>query len=137
MKLEKKKDLVSRTLDIGKTRITFNVERLSDIKEAITKQDIKDLVKDGAIIIKSPKGRKAVVKRNNRRRAGSIKQKATNKKRLYMIITRKLRAYTKSLLEKDKISKEDYYTLRKEIRTKAFRSLAHFKERVHQLGDKE
>ena len=44
MKLEGKKDLVARTLGVGKGRIVFNVQRLEEIKQAITKQDIKDLV---------------------------------------------------------------------------------------------
>ena len=51
MKLEKKKSLVVRTLGVGKARIVFNTQRLSEINEAITKQDIKDLHKSVAIII--------------------------------------------------------------------------------------
>lgn len=43
MKLENKKDLASRALKVGKNRIAFNKSRLTEIKEAITKQDFKDL----------------------------------------------------------------------------------------------
>ena len=43
MNLQKKKELAARTLTIGKDRIMFNTSRLDEIKEAITKQDIKDL----------------------------------------------------------------------------------------------
>ena len=42
-KLDRRKDLASRVLGVGKRRIIFDSSRLSEIKEAITKQDIKDL----------------------------------------------------------------------------------------------
>ena len=74
MKLEKKKELASRTLNVGKGRIAFVSSRNKEIKEAITKQDIRDLVIDGAIVIKEVKGRKKIVGRKNKRRAGKIKK---------------------------------------------------------------
>ena len=75
MQLNKKKELAARTLKVGKGRIVFNKERLSDIKEAITKQDIRELLRDKAIIITAIQGRRKIVKRKTRRRAGSIKKK--------------------------------------------------------------
>jgi len=50
MNLGKKKLLAARTLKVGKARIFFVDSRKSEIKEAITKQDIRDLKQDGAII---------------------------------------------------------------------------------------
>ena len=105
MKLERKKALVARTLGIGKGRVYFNSQRLSELKEAITKQDIKDLLASGAISIKEKKGRKKIVKRSIRRRAGSIKKKPKKTKREYIIITRKLRTYHKSMKTKGQISR--------------------------------
>jgi len=103
---------------------------LSEIKEAITKQDIKDLKQSGAITIKEKKGRRKIQKRKTRRRAGSIKKKVNTRKKDYMTLTRKLRKYLSVLKEKSKISSEDFTQLRKEIRTKDFKSLAHMKERI-------
>ena len=40
LNLNKKKELASKVLKVGKNRILFNTEGLSEIKEAITKQDI-------------------------------------------------------------------------------------------------
>lgn len=130
MKLERKKALVARTLGIGKSRIVFNIQNLEAIKEAITKQDIKDLVADNTIIIKEVKGRKANVKRKTRRRAGSIKKKVKNSKQGYMVMTRKLRSQVKHLRDREQISPEQFSDLRKEIRARQFRSLAHMKERI-------
>ena len=52
MNLKNKKELASRMLGIGKERIIFVEEREEDIKNAITRQDIKELVKEKAILIK-------------------------------------------------------------------------------------
>ena len=130
MKLENKKALAAKTLGVGKGRIIFNRERLSEIKEAITKQDFRDLNKDGAIAVKAIKGRKKIVKRKTRRRVGSVKKKVNTRKRDYMILTRKLRAYIKELLKHSQITAERYRGLRKEIRAKAFKSKSNLKERL-------
>jgi len=137
MKLEGKRDLAARALKVGKNRIMFNEERLSDVKEAITKQDMRDLARSKAILIREVQGRKKVIRRTTRRKAGSIKKKVNTRKKDYMAITRKLRAYVKLLRDKKGITKEDYYTLRKEIRAKQFKSKGNMRERIKQLGDKK
>lgn len=133
MKLDKKKGFASKVLGVGKGRVVFNNSRLEEIKEAMTRQDIKDLYLDGAINIKDIKGRKAVVKRKTRRRAGSIRQPVPNKKRRYMIITRKLRAYVSELRKNEDITDEQFYKLRKEIKASAFPDKSHIKERIKLL----
>ena len=89
MNLLKKKELAARTLNVGKSRVLFVKARLNEIKEAITKQDIRDLQKEGAIVLKEIKGRKTVVGRKRKRWPGKIKQKVKKRKRTYMIITTK------------------------------------------------
>ena len=68
MNLKKKKELAAKALGVGKNRVCFNPEGLSEIKEAITKQDIKDLYEAGAITIKPNSGRKIHEKRKTKRR---------------------------------------------------------------------
>jgi len=80
MDLSKKKKLTKRTLNVGEDRIVFLESRLEEIKDAITKQDIRDLVKSGAIVIKERKGRKKV-QRKRSRSTGNIRRKAKKKKR--------------------------------------------------------
>ena len=133
MQLNKKKELAARTLKVGKGRIVFNKERLSDIKEAITKQDIRELLRDKAIIITAIQGRRKIVKRKTRRRAGSIKKKVKTRKRDYIIITRKLRAYLSGLKEREIITKDEFWKLRKEIRARDFKSKASLKDRLNQM----
>jgi len=130
MNLRKKKELASRTLKVGKERIVFLKERIEEINQALTKQDIRDLFKEGAITIKDVKGRKTKVKRRTRRRVGKVKKRVGERKRTYIIITRKLRAYVKALKQRGEISNEDFYEIRKQIRNREFKSLAQLKEQI-------
>ncbi len=127
MNLNKKKSLAIRTLKVGKQRIVFLHSRLDEIKEAITKQDIRDLQKEGAILVKEIKGRKKVEKRNNRS-PGNIRKKVNKRKQEYVIMTRKLRKYVAEMKKQGKLSKEEVIDMRKKIRNKIFRSKAHLKE---------
>jgi len=134
MKLEKKKNLIARTLNVGKSRVIINIKRMQEIKEAITKQDIRDLLNDKAISIREVKGRRTIRKRKTRRRAGSIKQRPSRGKQKYVKLTRKLRGHLFQLKKNKKISQESFLKLRKQIRTKEFRSLSHMKERIKEAG---
>ena len=129
MNLKKKKELTARTLKVGKARIVFIKERLEEIKEALTKQDIRDLKKDGAIKIKEISGRKKVVRKRSRS-PGNIRKKPNTRKKDYVTMTRKLRKYTLDMKKQGKISKEDVTEIRKRIRNKKFRSKAHLKEYI-------
>jgi large subunit ribosomal protein L19e len=134
MNLSKKKSLTKRTFNVGDDRIIFVDSRLNEIKEAITKQDIRDLQKSGAIIIKEIHGRKNNPKRKNRS-IGNVRKKIGSRKRNYVIMTRKLRKYARSQLAAGKISKENLKDAGKKIRNKYFRSKAHMKE--HFGGNKK
>jgi len=127
MNLKKKKQLAIRTLGIGNKRITFVKERIAEIKEAITKQDIRDLKESGAIVIKEIKGKRKIEKRKNARGTGKIKKKVKTRKKDYMTMTRKLRAYLKHLKLNGEVSREDYLNMRKLIRNKKFTSLTNLK----------
>ena len=130
MELNKIRELAAQTLGVGKGRIIFNNSRLADIKEALTKQDIRDLHADGSIILAEIHGRLKKYQRKTRRRGGSIRKKVREKKKNYMIITRKLRAYLSELRNQEKLSEENFQKLRKEIRARAFKTKAHLKERM-------
>ena len=128
MNLAKKKKLAARALGVGETRILFLAPRLEEIKEAITKQDIRDLKEDGAIIIRDVKGKKKIVGRKRKRKAGKIKVKVNKRKKEYVAMVRKQRKYVAELKRTGKLGKEEVSDLRKKIRNKFFRSKAHLRE---------
>ena len=129
MNLNKKKELAKRTFGIGKDRIIFVDSRLEDIKEAITKQDIRDLRRDGAIIIREAGGRKKI-KNKVRRGRGNIRKGTKVRKRDYIILTRKLRKHTAELKKSGELSKENSDDIRKKIRNRIFRSKSHLREHI-------
>ncbi|MCK5043548.1 hypothetical protein KAR52_00920 [Candidatus Pacearchaeota archaeon] len=133
MNLGKKKSLAARTLKVGKKRILFVKSRLEEIKEAITKQDIKDLQSEGAILIKEIKGKRKNIKKKKNRGPGSIKKTVNTRKQLYVIMTRKLRRYVAEMKIQKKLSPEEIKDIRNKIRNKVFRSKAHLKEYIGNL----
>jgi large subunit ribosomal protein L19e len=127
MNLKKKKSLAARTLKVGKERIVFLKARLEDIKEALTKQDIRDLKQDKAIIVKEIKGRRKVKKKKTRRSTGNIRKKVSTRKQDYVIMTRKLRRYVAEMKKQGNLSPEEVKDIRNKIRNKIFKSKAHLK----------
>jgi len=130
MKLDKKKALAAKVLGVGKGRVILNKERLDEIKEAITKQDIRELFDSGAISVAQIIGKRTVEKRKTRRRMGSIRKKVKSGKRIYIQRTRKLRSYISELKKHDEITSKQYFTLRKQIRASIYRNKAHMKEHI-------
>jgi large subunit ribosomal protein L19e len=130
MNLRKKKELAAKALNVGKDRIVFVKERSQEIKEAISKQDMRDLNKDKAILVKEIRGRKTNVARKNKKGPGKIRKKINLRKQKYVIITRKLREYVKELLNQKKLTKEEAVEIRKKIRNNEFKSKANLKTHI-------
>lgn len=130
MNLRSKKQLAAKTFGVGKSRILFVNERIEEIKEAITKQDMRNLQRDGAIIIKEIKGRGKNIKKNRKRSVGNIRKKVNIRKKEYVILTRKLRRAIAEKKQKGEINREEVKEIRKKIRNKLFKSNAHLKENM-------
>ncbi len=128
--LRKRKVLAAKALGVGKNKIVFDSSKLAEIKEAITKQDIRDLYAEGIIMIKEARGRKKKEKRNTRRGPGKIKMKVRDRKGEYVIITRKLRGYLKELKIQNKVDSEKFKEIRKKIRARVFKNKAHLREHL-------
>lgn len=132
MNLTNKKELAAKVLKVGKKRIMFVESRLEEIKEAITRQDVLDLNKAGAIKIKEISGRKKVIKRKHRRGTGKVRKKVKTRKQDYVKLTRKLRTFAKFLKKTDAIDNEEYKNIRKKIRAKDYKSKRNLKESLKQ-----
>lgn len=133
MQLTKKKNLAAKVLKVGKDRVIFMKEHLPEIKEAITRMDILDLHKSGAIQIREIKGRKKNISRKNRRRVGKVKKKVNTRKAEYVIITRKLRKFVRGLVRTGAIDKQKNREIRKQIRARKFKSKRQLNENLKEL----
>lgn len=138
MKLGTKKKLAAKVLNVGVNRVVFDSERLPDIKEAITKMDIKGLIKGGAIKAKPVKGasksrfRKRLVQKRKGRRQGKGSRKGKQGSRLKSKVTwmnkiRLQRKYLKMMKEKELISSEDFRMIYNKASGGFFRSRRHMK----------
>ena len=81
MKLNNQKRIAAKLLNCSKKRVVFDTERLEEIKEAITKADLRGLIKDKAISAKPVKGvsRGRARKRQEQRRKGRQKGHSSRK----------------------------------------------------------
>ncbi|MBS3093320.1 hypothetical protein J4456_01925 [Candidatus Pacearchaeota archaeon] len=133
MNLGHKKALASKVLRVGKNRIIFSPEALDQIKEAITKQDIQILHKDGIIRIRPINGRKIVIRIKRKIGPGNIKRNVRDRKQEYVKLTRKLRNYIAFLKGRKVIQQEVYRDLRKKIRARAFKSKNNLKDYLRMI----
>src|SRR3990167_5274971 len=138
MELKNQKRFVKSLTGVGNRRINFDSEKLSEIKEAITKRDIKGLINKKVIIIKQKRGssrvraRKILVqKRKGRRKGkGSRKGKFTarlNPKSTWMNKIRNLREFLRELKSKELIDKKNYRELYLKAKGGFFRNKRHLK----------
>ena len=131
--------MAGKILGVGKDRVLFDSNRLSEIKEAITKQDIRDLIKDGAIKAKPIKGtsksryRKRFIQKRKGLRQGTGKRKGkrSTKRRGKKVWIKRVRLLRKIISEsKGKISLEKYWQLRKEVKAGVIKYKKHLLERI-------
>jgi len=133
MNLRNKKTIAAKALKVGRERIVFLQSRLEEIKEAITKQDIRDLTKEGAIVVKEVKGRKKVERRKRVRGVGKIKKKVNKRKHEYVKATRKQRKFVAGKKLMGELAREEVKDIRNKIRNRKFSSLRNLKEYVRGL----
>lgn len=134
--LKKRKMLAAKVLGVGIGKIVFESDNNADIKEAITKQDIRDLYEAGIIRIKEKRGRRTKEKRKTRRGPGKIKFVIHHRKGDYVKLTRKFRRYIKELSKQGTIDEEKYKSLRKMIKARAFKDKAHIKDHIVEMNKK-
>lgn len=136
MMLQKK--LASEILKCGPGRIVLNPQKLNEIKEAITRFDVKRLINQGLITKKQKQGisksrsRKTQEQKKKGRRKGQGSRKGTknareNKKRSWINHVRKQRKLLKYLKEKQIINNENYKLLYYKSKGGFFRSIRHLK----------
>lgn len=142
--LEMQRRLASELLKAGKNRIIFNKEMIDEIKEAITREDIRSLINRGAISVKPKKGvsraraKKIHEQRGKGRRKGPGKRKGakharTPKKRAWINKIRPQRRFLRLLKEKGHVNNTQYRRLYRLAKAGFFRSKRHLKLYVNKL----
>jgi large subunit ribosomal protein L19e len=138
MDLKTQKRLAAELLKCSADRVQFDPARLHDIKEGITKSDMRLLISDGLVTAKPIKGTSRVRARKTqeqkrkglRRGPGSKKGTANaneNKKEKWMAKVRAQRAFLQELKEKKLIANATFRELYLKSKGGFFRSKRHIK----------
>lgn len=137
MTLRTRRRIAAQILKVGQNKIIFIKDRLADIKEAITKEDMRGLIKEGAIKAKKSKGiskgrfRKKLSQKKKGLRKGTGKRKGKRValkfgKKVWM---KKIRVLRRVLAEhKDKLDNKLYWRLRREIKAGSVKTKRHLAE---------
>jgi large subunit ribosomal protein L19e len=138
MELKLQKRLAGKVLKRSPKRVKLDTTQLAEIKESITKGDIRSLIKGKAIIGKQKKGisrlrakeRQKQRKKGRQRGAGSkkgTKNARDAKKGQWIKRVRLQRTFLKEIRDKALVTKEIYRTLYMKSKGGFFRSLRHMK----------
>ena len=140
--IRKKRELAARILGVGINRIRFEPDKLDEVGDSITRENIRTLINNGTIWTVKPKGTsrarakaKLIIRRKHGTGLGSKKGKKTartGKKELYVIKVRSMRYHLKVLKDRNDISRETYWSLYKKVNGGQVRSLAHLRDLVKQ-----
>ena len=145
MQLQMQKRLAAQILKASKSNIVLDVNRLEEIKGAITKADLRSLIKDKAIMEKKPRGisrfriRKIKMQKSKGRRKGpgSIKSGSNARitgKRVWINHIRLQRGFLKLLRNKEVLDRHSYRTLYMKSKGGFFRSKRHLKLYMEEHG---
>lgn len=137
--------LAAQILKCGRNRVRFDDERLDEVKEAITKNDIRVLVNNGTISKSRAlntsrfwaRRRKEQKSYGKQKGFGSRKGKKTarlNPKRTWINKIRLQRGFIKLLRDNGKITSPDFHELYMKSKGGFFRSLRHLKLYVSEKG---
>ncbi len=139
------KRLSAQILKCGRNRVRFDPNRLEEIKEAITKTDIRKLISEGAISKKRPLNTSRFWSRKTKMQKGHSRQKGfgsrkgrktarLNPKRSWMGKIRLQRGFIKLLRDRGVIESAAYHELYAKSKGGFFRSLRHLKLYVEEKG---
>ena len=145
MMLRPQKRIAAQVLKCSPKKVVFDVDKLDEIKEAITKQDIKTLITDG--IIKRVRGNeqsrvrsrmRAVQRSKGRQRGhGSRKGKATARlprKKRWIGRIRLQRDFLRKLRNENSLTKQVYRELYMKSKGGFFRSRHHLELYITEHG---
>jgi large subunit ribosomal protein L19e len=122
-------------LKVGKSRVWLDPTKREEIDKAITRIDVKKLIKKGYIKALPEKLHRPKERSKRRKRAGSRKGKkfsVVSRKRRWVSVVRALRGMLKQLKVSGQIDNKTYRQLRKLVKGGMFRSRSHLKTYMEQ-----
>lgn len=127
MNLKTQKRLAADLLGVGKKKVWIDQDSLNEVADAITREDIRELINQGVIKKKKKQGQK---RKKGKKKQGMGSRKGgkgarKDEKREYVRKVRAQRKFIKKLEEEGKITHETYKELYRRISGGFFRSKSH------------
>lgn len=144
MKVGRAVEIVAEMYGVGVKRVWVDPNRLEEVENAMTKDDLRGLIAQGIIRILPKRGtsrvraRKIHEQKKKGRRRGQGSRKGTpgarsGKKELWVKRIRAIRRLLKELREKGKITPEEYRKIYRMAKGGAVRSKRHVLEIIKEL----
>ena len=145
MNLKSKRRMIARLFGVGVARVRFNPERQEEVKEAITRGDLRGLLGQRVVSLDQKQGvsRARVRKRNIQKRKGLRQGQGKRKgrhtarlpqKKAWMLKVRAQRIFLKDLKEKGLISTTHFRQVYQRSKGGFFRSRRHVKLYLEENG---
>jgi len=144
--LKAKKRLVARVTGVGIHRIRFDTDHLTDIADAITRENIRSLITANTIRIKSftgtSKGRAHTKKAQKNKRGTTQGSKRgskgarVGKKTVYVAKVRALRRLLKIAKDRKDLTNPEFWALYKRVGGNTVRNKAHLRTLMDEIKEK-
>ena len=139
--LKNQKRMAAEILDVGKNRVRIDPEEMDRVDEAITRQDIRNLIEGGAIEKRDEEGNSRGRAREKRKQKakgrqkgqGSRKGKKTarkDSKEKWMENIRAIRKQLKEMRDNGELDSDQYWSLYDRAKGGFFRDTKHLKNFV-------
>jgi len=125
--------MAAEILKVGENRVWINPENIDKVSEAITREDVRALIKEGVIKKKPEKGTSRREK-GKRRGPGSRKGSTLKSKVKWIMKVRAQRKFIKRLKMRRIISRSTYRKLYMLIKGNAFNSISQIKAYIKEKG---
>ena len=137
LKLSFQKRLAADLLKCGVHRVKIDPKKVEEITEAITREDVKRLIKDGVIWKEQKKGVSRARVRAKRRKKGPGSRKGgkysrVSRKEQWMMRVRAQRRRLRELRDRGLITKAAYRRVYRMVKAGAFKSIAAMMEYLEQ-----
>jgi len=145
VELSTQRRLAADILGVGINRVWVDPARATDVSAAISREDVRRLIRQGAIKAKPELGisrgrfRRRAAKRKRGRRRGVGSRKGTRKARQpkkarWIRTVRPLRARLRELKREGTINQREYRKLYRMVKGGAFKSRAHLETHLRERG---
>jgi large subunit ribosomal protein L19e len=139
--LAKQKRIAAQVMNVGEGRVWIDPDASEDVAEAITREDIRGLIKEGSITIKQKKGvsrararvratQKALGRRKGHGSRKGPKGARDGRKKRWITKIRALRRRLKELRDEGSMDKTAYRRLYNKANGGEFRNVAHLNDYI-------